>query len=486
MSTFSDAYEVTAADRTGKGVTGLPDTPGYTTLAMQQQFDSLANLGINKFNAMVNAAETSITSSDTKFPTSKAAKDYADGIKATVEAEIPTKTSELANDSDFVSDASYVHTDNNYTTTEKSKLSGIAAGAEVNVQSDWNQSDNTKDDYVKNKPTALSQFSDDSTHRLVTDTEKSTWNGKQNALTFDNAPTSGSNNPVKSGGVYSAEQDIYEVMGVNGAKNIYPYDRDTIKLNNGGAWTDYSCVLNGITFNLKEDGTIVVTGTATSNVNFYIFSKSNVIEYAPQFHGKILNGCPSGGSSSTYRIRCVLFKTSSSSSQYIDGIDDVGSGVTIPDNAEYNYVRIAIQILNGYQCPIDGVTFKPMLRLAADTDSTYQPYAMTNKELTESATVKTLTLTAGANVSNINNIFAYQIGKVVYITGFYQASANMAAKEVAISGLPKPKASTDMTRPMCYVQGNFALGSVEGNNFYIRGTVNSADTVVVCFSYVAE
>lgn len=42
---------------------------------------------------------------------------------------IPTKTSDLTNDSNFVSDADYVHTDNNFTTAEKNKLSGIAAGA---------------------------------------------------------------------------------------------------------------------------------------------------------------------------------------------------------------------------------------------------------------------------------------------------------------------------------------------------------------------
>lgn len=48
-----------------------------------------------------------------------------------------------------------------YTTTEKSKLAGIASGAEVNVQSDWSQSDNTKDDYIKNKPTKLTDFNND-------------------------------------------------------------------------------------------------------------------------------------------------------------------------------------------------------------------------------------------------------------------------------------------------------------------------------------
>lgn len=36
--------------------------------------------------------------------------------------------------------------------SDKTKLDGIAAGAEVNVQSDWNQTDSTKDDYIKNKP----------------------------------------------------------------------------------------------------------------------------------------------------------------------------------------------------------------------------------------------------------------------------------------------------------------------------------------------
>lgn len=44
---------------------------------------------------------------------------------------------------------------NDYTTTEKNKLDGIASGAEVNVQSDWNITDSTSDAYIKNKPTAI-------------------------------------------------------------------------------------------------------------------------------------------------------------------------------------------------------------------------------------------------------------------------------------------------------------------------------------------
>lgn len=42
---------------------------------------------------------------------------------------------------------------NDYTTAEKNKLNGISAGAEVNVQADWNETNTSSDAYIKNKPT---------------------------------------------------------------------------------------------------------------------------------------------------------------------------------------------------------------------------------------------------------------------------------------------------------------------------------------------
>lgn len=83
--------------------------------------------------------------------------DYADLTGA---PSIPTKTSDLTNDSDFVSDANYVHTDNNFTTALKNKLNGIAAGAEANVQSDWNVTDSSSDAFIKNKPSIPTKTSD--------------------------------------------------------------------------------------------------------------------------------------------------------------------------------------------------------------------------------------------------------------------------------------------------------------------------------------
>jgi len=52
--------------------------------------------------------------------------------------------------------------------------------------------------------TTASVITQDSSNRFVTDTEKSTWNAKQSALTFDSAPTDSSSNPVTSNGVYDA------------------------------------------------------------------------------------------------------------------------------------------------------------------------------------------------------------------------------------------------------------------------------------------
>ena len=72
---------------------------------------------------------------------------------------IPIKTSDLTNDSNYAVDSNYVHTDNNYTTAEKEKLSGIAAGAEVNVNADWNAT--SGDAKILNKPTKVSDFTND-------------------------------------------------------------------------------------------------------------------------------------------------------------------------------------------------------------------------------------------------------------------------------------------------------------------------------------
>jgi hypothetical protein len=56
------------------------------------------------------------------------------------------------------------------TGADKEKLDSIAAGAEVNVQPDWEQTLTGADDYIKNKPTTLSAFTDDITQQTYVPT----------------------------------------------------------------------------------------------------------------------------------------------------------------------------------------------------------------------------------------------------------------------------------------------------------------------------
>lgn len=84
----------------------------------------------------------------------------ANGVLTVSEAGSVEWSNVLNKPTDLVEDVSYVHTDNNYTTTEKNKLAGIASGAEVNVNADWNAT--SGDAQILNKPVALSAFTNDS------------------------------------------------------------------------------------------------------------------------------------------------------------------------------------------------------------------------------------------------------------------------------------------------------------------------------------
>lgn len=63
---------------------------------------------------------------------------------------IDALTTAVGNKVDKVSDKGL--STNDYTTAEKNKLSSIAAGAEANVQVDWNETNTSSDSFIRNKP----------------------------------------------------------------------------------------------------------------------------------------------------------------------------------------------------------------------------------------------------------------------------------------------------------------------------------------------
>ena len=127
---------------------------------------------------------------------------------------IPTKLTDLTNDGNFVTDANYVHTDNNFTTTLKNKLNGIATGAEVNVQSDWAVTSNSSDAFIKNKPTKVSDFTNDSNFQTQSQVQQAINDaiGQITGLSFE---------IVQTLPATGAAGTIYLVPNSGSAPNIY-------------------------------------------------------------------------------------------------------------------------------------------------------------------------------------------------------------------------------------------------------------------------
>lgn len=164
--------------------------------------------------------------------------------------------------------------------------------------------------------------------------------------------------------------DIWSANAVLGAKNRLHLTLAGLKaLNTSGTWNDNVYTNKGCTFTVNSDMTITVSGQATggnANLNLSLTSEtwSNI---------KIV-GCPSGGGDNTYGLN--IHQTSPSAY-----LHDYGTGLTL--NGDVTFDALWIGVHDTYSIT-GSITFKPMFINPADTDTTYQPYVMTNSELTGS------------------------------------------------------------------------------------------------------
>lgn len=181
-------------------------------------------------------------------------------------------------------------------------------------------------------PTQLSQLADDSTHRLLTDAEKAIYNGKQDKLTFDTAPTSGSANPVTSGGVKEALDEVNEsikaitgggvVSGVKGSAednyrvgnvNITPANIGLGNVNNTSDANKPVSTAQQAALDLKANKTEIpdVSNFITKSVTdlVYYYTKTQVdgkvsdleskISAIPKFAISVVDDLPTSGISAT-------------------------------------------------------------------------------------------------------------------------------------------------------------------------------------------
>lgn len=182
--------------------------------------------------------------------------------------------------------------------------------------------------------------------------------------------------------VSSVEQSIESITKIEGTaegKNIYIDDASAEPLidimlegesqqatRSGKNLLDNTAttkISNGITFTVNSDKTVNVNGTNDTSANSSLII--NRYDLSPGTY--ILNGCPSGGASNTYRL--AIQETGSYS---VLGSIDIGNGsgeFTIDTTTS---VQIAIFIQKGLT--INNLLFKPMLREATIADDTYEQY----------------------------------------------------------------------------------------------------------------
>lgn len=198
---------------------------------------------------------------------------------------------------------------------------------------------------LTNKPTIpdeLSDLTDDSTHRLVTDTEKSTWSGKQDAL------TAGSNITI-SGGIISATDTTYSDATTSASGLMSPTDKT--KLNGIAAGAEVNVQANWNETDTDSDSYIQnkptipaeVTETTVANWGF----TKNTGNYS-----KPSGGIPSSDLDSSVQTSLGKADTALQSETYTGTITSVkmnGSTVASSGEADLGTVITQHQDISGKQ-----------------------------------------------------------------------------------------------------------------------------------------
>lgn len=137
------------------------------------------------------------------------------------------------------------------------------------------------------------------------------------------------------------QQDIWNLLmdSYNG------YTKNLLNVFNSAS--GQTATINGVTWTVQSDGTVTANGTATANSFFYILPANAYVGFGVP---TIMNGCPEGGSETTYEMQTALGSTA---------LHDYGNGdgVLMGAGAQYRYVALCVR--NGYTA--NYLTFKPMI-----------------------------------------------------------------------------------------------------------------------------
>ncbi len=149
----------------------------------------------------------------------------------------------------------------------------------------------------------------------------------------------------------SAPIDLVSV-GDSGSFSVDVYGKNFVEI------TTDTKTSAGVTFTRNADNSFSLSGTGNAN-NVYNIGGAYLI----QGTSYKLTGCASGGASNTYLIRVI-------GSNNATVAQDLGTGKTFTPTTT-GFYTVGIRIQSG--TVTDGLKFYPMIRLATETDETYEP-----------------------------------------------------------------------------------------------------------------
>ena len=295
--------------KVGDGVTTYENLPyasdtsilnNLSTVATSGSYTDLSDLpSIPSTTSDLTNDSDFITSSD--LPTK--VSDLTNDTGFITSSDLPTATSDLTNDSGFITNVvnnlvNYYLKSETYNKTEidsivtsikNSRFEVVASLPTTDIETNVIylvpkssvQTSNAKDEYINLDGTTtgwekigdteidLSDYVDTSDlntalANYTTTTDLTTLlAGKQNVLTFDNAPTQNSDNPVKSGGVYTAIQSVSDDLGSKSSASDVSGNDAFSKINtiNESLSSKQDTLIAGENITIAADGkTISATG----------------------------------------------------------------------------------------------------------------------------------------------------------------------------------------------------------------------------------
>lgn len=162
-------------------------------------------------------------------------------------------------------------------------------------------------------------------------------------------------------GIISDEDRVTDFTGISvtrQGKNLIPCPY----------YSGNNTTIKGVTFKTNDNGEIELTGTSnggSAGSIFYVWGYDTALANFTVMQDAILSGCPTNGTTSTYRLMALIQKSDGSNGYP----QDYGSGVKIPAGSTIKYVYITIS--NGAN--VDNLVFKPQLEYGT-SKTEYAPY----------------------------------------------------------------------------------------------------------------